>query len=221
MTDQERIEQLRSELHAHNYNYYVKSAPTIADSEFDALMRELIALEQQHPELYDANSPSVRVGSDLNNEFEQVPHSIPMLSLGNTYSRSDVEDFYNRVREGLNGESFDICCELKFDGLSISLIYESYRLVRAITRGDGTRGDDVTANIKTIKTIPLVMPSHCGCPANFEMRGEVLMPWKSFEQLNAEREANEETLFANPRNAASGTLKSKNSAVVADRKSVV
>lgn len=218
MTDQERIEQLRSELHAHNYNYYVKSAPTIADSEFDALMRELIALEQQHPELYDANSPSVRVGSDLNNEFEQVPHSIPMLSLGNTYSRSDVEDFYNRVREGLNGESFDICCELKFDGLSISLIYESYRLVRAITRGDGTRGDDVTANIKTIKTIPLVMPSHCGCPANFEMRGEVLMPWKSFEQLNAEREANEETLFANPRNAASGTLKSKNSAVVAHRK---
>ena len=174
-------------------------------------------LERKHPEMADVNSPSVRVGSDLSQDFVQVEHTVPMLSLGNTYSREDIEDFYNRVREGLNGEEFEVCCEQKFDGLSISLIYEDFRLVRAVTRGDGVRGDDVTANVKTIRTIPLELPRECGAPANFEIRGEVLMPWTSFERLNAEREAREEPLFANPRNAASGTLKSKSSAVVAHR----
>lgn len=217
MTEEERILQLRHELHQHNYNYYVKSAPTITDQAFDGLMAELMELERKHPEMADANSPSVRVGSDLSQDFVQVNHTVPMLSLGNTYSREDIEDFYNRVREGLNGEKFEVCCEQKFDGLSISLIYENYRLVRAVTRGDGVRGDDVTANVKTIRTIPLELPRDCGCPADFEIRGEVLMPWESFERLNAEREAREEPLFANPRNAASGTLKSKSSAVVAHR----
>lgn len=217
MTETDRILQLRKELHQHNYNYYVKNAPVISDQEFDSLMAELMALEAQHPEMADANSPSVRVGSDLSQDFVQVQHTVPMLSLGNTYSRADVEEFYNRVREGLNGEPFEICCEQKFDGLSISLVYENYRLVRAVTRGDGAKGDDVTANVKTIRTIPLELPHDCGCPPNFEIRGEVLMPWTSFERLNKEREAREEPLFANPRNAASGTLKSKSSAVVAHR----
>lgn len=216
-SEQERILQLRKELHQHNYNYYILNSPTISDQEFDFLMHELIDLEARHPEMADANSPSVRVGSDLTNEFVQVVHITPMLSLGNTYSRADVEAFYNRVKEGLNGEPFEICCEQKFDGLSISLTYENYRLVRAVTRGDGIQGDDVTANVKTIRTIPLELPQNCGCPPDFEIRGEVLMPWKSFEKLNIEREAKEEPLFANPRNAASGTLKSKNSAVVAHR----
>lgn len=217
MTEIDRILQLRKELHQHNYNYYVKNAPVISDQEFDSLMAELMALEAQHPEMADANSPSVRVGSDLSQDFVQVQHTVPMLSLGNTYSRADVEEFYNRVREGLNGEPFEICCEQKFDGLSISLVYENYRLVRAVTRGDGTKGDDVTANVKTIRTIPLELPHDCGCPPDFEIRGEVLMPWTSFERLNKEREAREEPLFANPRNAASGTLKSKSSALVAHR----
>mgnify|MGYP003226497403 FL=1 len=217
MTEEERILQLRRELHQYNYNYYVKSAPTITDQAFDGLMAELMELERKHPEMADVNSPSVRVGSDLSQDFVQVEHTVPMLSLGNTYSREDIEDFYNRVREGLNGEEFEVCCEQKFDGLSISLIYEDFRLVRAVTRGDGVRGDDVTANVKTIRTIPLELPRECGAPANFEIRGEVLMPWTSFERLNAEREAREEPLFANPRNAASGTLKSKSSAVVAHR----
>lgn len=217
MTEIDRILQLRKELHQHNYNYYVKNAPVISDQEFDSLMAELMALEAQHPEMADVNSPSVRVGSDLSQDFVQVQHTVPMLSLGNTYSSADVEEFYNRVREGLNGEPFEICCEQKFDGLSISLVYENYRLVRAVTRGDGTKGDDVTANVKTIRTIPLELPHDCGCPPDFEIRGEVLMPWTSFERLNKEREAREEPLFANPRNAASGTLKSKSSAVVAHR----
>ena len=212
-----RILQLRNELHQHNYNYYVLNAPTISDQEFDALMKELMDLEALHPELADPNSPSVRVGSDINHEFVQVAHTRPMLSLGNTYSREDVEDFYRRVQEGLGGEPFEICCELKFDGLSISLIYENRRLVRAVTRGDGGKGDDVTANVKTIRTIPLQLTEASGAPEDFEIRGEILMPWSSFERLNAEREAREEPLFANPRNAASGTLKSKNSAVVARR----
>lgn len=212
-----RILQLRNELHQHNYNYYVLNAPTISDQEFDALMKELMDLEALHPELADPNSPSVRVGSDINHEFVQVAHTRPMLSLGNTYSREDVEDFYRRVQEGLGGEPFEICCELKFDGLSISLIYENRRLVRAVTRGDGVKGDDVTANVKTIRTIPLQLTEASGAPEDFEIRGEILMPWSSFERLNAEREAREEPLFANPRNAASGTLKSKNSAVVARR----
>lgn len=217
MTESARILQLREELHRHNYNYYILNSPTISDQEFDKLMHELISLEARHPELADPNSPSVRVGSDLNQDFVQVRHERPMLSLGNTYSRSDVELFFNRVREWLDGEDFEVCCELKFDGLSISLSYEDGQLVRAVTRGDGLVGDDVTNNIKTIKSIPLQLPKGGDYPASFEMRGEVLMPWKSFEKLNAAREAREEPLFANPRNAASGTLKSKNSAVVAQR----
>ena len=218
MDEKQRILQLRQELHQHNHNYYIDNAPTISDQEFDALMRELMDLEALHPEMADPNSPSVRVGSDLSNDFEQVEHAVPMLSLGNTYSRADVEDFYNRVSEGLGGEPFEVCCEQKFDGLSISLLYEHGRLVRAVTRGDGVRGDDVTANVKTIRTVPLQLPEGCGCPDRFEIRGEVLMPWESFEKLNAEREAREEPLFANPRNAASGTLKSKKTSVVAHRR---
>ena len=218
MNETERILQLRAELHQHNRNDYVHHAPTISDQAFDALMDELMALEKKHPEMADPNSPSVRVGSDISQDFVQVAHQRPMLSLGNTYSRGEVEAFFNRVREGLDGEPFEICCELKFDGLSISLIYEHHRLVRAVTRGDGVQGDDVTENVKTIRTIPLTLPAECPCPEEFEIRGEVLMPWQSFEKLNAEREAREEQLFANPRNAASGTLKSKNSAIVAKRR---
>ncbi len=218
MNETERILQLRAELHQHNQNYYVHHAPTISDQALDALMDELMALEKKHPEMADPDSRSVRVGSDISQDFVQVAHQRPMLSLGNTYSRGEVEAFFNRVREGLDGEPFEICCELKFDGLSISLIYEHHRLVRAVTRGDGVQGDDVTENVKTIRTIPLTLPAECPCPEEFEIRGEVLMPWQSFEKLNAEREAREEQLFANPRNAASGTLKSKNSAVVAKRR---
>lgn len=216
MTPKERIFQLRAELHQHNYNYYVLNAPEISDKLFDDLMRELQDLEQQHPDLYDSNSPTQRVGSDLSREFEQVAHRYPMLSLGNTYSEAEVTDFYERVRKSLGTDAFDICCELKFDGTSISLTYEEGKLVRAVTRGDGVQGDDVTANVRTIRSIPLQL--HGGYPANFEIRGEILMPWTSFEALNREREAREEPLFANPRNAASGTLKSQSSAVVASRK---
>ena len=217
MSDQEQILSLRSELHRHNYNYYVKNAPTISDREFDEKMHLLMQLEERHPELYDANSPSQRVGSDLNHEFTQVRHRYPMLSLANTYNRDDVQAFYDRVSQGLGGEAFEVCCELKFDGLSISLIYEHGRLVRAVTRGDGEQGDDVTANVKTIRSIPLIL-NGSGWPDSFEIRGEVLMPWQSFEDLNRQRELAEEPLFANPRNAASGTLKSKNSVVVAQRR---
>lgn len=216
MTEIERINQLRNELHAHNYNYYVLNAPVISDQEFDKLMRELQDLEAKHPECFDANSPTMRVGSDLNKNFTQVEHKYPMLSLGNTYSESEVADFYERVRKSLN-EDFEICCEMKFDGTSISLTYEDGKLVRAVTRGDGVKGDDVTDNVKTIRSIPLVLHGE-GYPKNFEIRGEILMPWTVFEDLNRERELREEPLFANPRNAASGTLKSQNSAVVASRK---
>lgn len=216
MTEIERIDQLREELHTHNYNYYILNAPVISDREFDMLMRELQDLEAKHPEHYDPNSPSVRVGSDLNKNFTQAEHKYPMLSLGNTYSQSEVAEFYERVSKSLN-EDFEICCEMKFDGTSISLTYEDGKLVRAVTRGDGTRGDDVTDNVKTIRAIPLVLPGK-GYPQSFEMRGEILMPWKVFEELNRERELREEPLFANPRNAASGTLKSQSSAVVASRK---
>lgn len=216
MTEIERIDLLRKELHAHNHNYYILNAPTISDQEFDRLMRELQELEAKHPEHYDENSPSQRVGSDLNKDFRQVAHKYPMLSLGNTYSQAEVTDFYERVRKSLN-EDFEICCELKFDGTSISLTYENGKLVQAVTRGDGVRGDDVTDNVKTIRSIPLVLQGE-GYPESFEIRGEILMPWKVFEELNRERELREEPLFANPRNAASGTLKSQNSAVVASRK---
>jgi DNA ligase (NAD+) len=215
MTVKEKIDQLRAELHKHNYNYYVLNAPEISDKEFDDLMRELQDLEKEHPEYQDDNSPTMRVGSDLNKNFTQVAHKYPMLSLGNTYSENEVTDFYERVKKALN-EDFEICCELKYDGTSISLTYEDGKLVRAVTRGDGEKGDDVTDNVKTIRTIPLVL--HGDYPKSFEIRGEILMPWVVFEELNREKEAREEPLFANPRNAASGTLKLQNSAIVASRK---
>lgn len=217
MDEKARIEQLRTELHRHNYQYYVMNKPEISDIEFDHLMRELQDLELRHPELFDPNSPTQRVGSDINHEFKQVAHKRPMLSLANTYNKEEVTEWYERVNDGLQGQPFQVCCEMKFDGLSISLHYEHGRLVRAVTRGDGQQGDDVTENIKTIRSIPLVLPQGLDYPDEFEIRGEVLMPWESFEALNREREAAEEPLFANPRNAASGTLKSKNSAVVAQR----
>ena len=216
MTEQDQILALREELHQHNYNYYVLNAPTISEKEFDDKMRLLQDLEKLHPEMYDPNSPTMRVGSDLSKDFKQVYHQYPMLSLGNTYSESEVTDFYNRVRELLGSEDFEICCELKFDGTSISLVYEDGKLLQAVTRGDGEKGDDVTDNVKTIRSIPLVL--HGDYPQRFEIRGEILMPWVVFEDLNREREAREEPLFANPRNAASGTLKLQNSSVVASRK---
>ena len=215
MTVKEKIDQLSADLHRHNYNYYVLNAPEISDKEFDDRMRELQELEKEHPEYQDDNSPTMRVGSDLNKNFTQVAHKYPMLSLGNTYSESEVTDFYDRVKKALN-EDFEICCELKYDGTSISLTYENGKLVRAVTRGDGEKGDDVTDNVKTIRTIPLVL--HGSYPESFEIRGEILMPWEVFEELNREKEAREEPLFANPRNAASGTLKLQNSAIVASRK---
>ena len=215
--DKEEILSLREDLHRHNYNYYVLNAPVISDEEFDMKMHRLQDLEQMYPELDDPNSPTRRVGSDLNNEFQTVLHKRPMLSLANTYNRQEVAEFYQRVSEGLHGAPFEICCELKFDGLSISLHYERGRLVRAVTRGDGVQGDDVTENVRTIRTIPLSLPAGGTYPDEFEIRGEVLMPWASFDRLNSEREREGEPLFANPRNAASGTLKSKNSSVVAQR----
>lgn len=215
--DKEEILSLREELHRHNYNYYVLNAPVISDEEFDMKMHRLQDLEQMYPELDDPNSPTRRVGSDLNNEFQTVLHKRPMLSLANTYNRQEVAEFYQRVSEGLHGAPFEICCELKFDGLSISLHYEKGRLVRAVTRGDGVQGDDVTENVRTIRTVPLSLPVGGTYPDEFEIRGEVLMPWASFDRLNSEREREGEPLFANPRNAASGTLKSKNSSVVAQR----
>lgn len=218
MKEQDEILQLREELHQHNHNYYVLNAPTIGDQQFDEMMHRLQELEERHPEMYDANSPSQRVGSDLNNEFQTVQHKRPMLSLSNTYNQQEVSEFYQRVKEGLQGEPFQVCCEMKFDGLSISLHYEKGRLVRAVTRGDGVQGDDVTENVRTIRSIPLVLPAGLDYPDEFEIRGEVLMPFSSFEQLNKERENRGEALFANPRNAASGTLKSKDSRVVAERK---
>lgn len=218
MNETDRIVALREELHRHNYNYYVLNQPTISDQEFDALLRELQDLESSHPELFDPNSPTQRVGSDLTSDFETVLHSRPMLSLANTYNKEEVREFYERVRGGLEDEAFEICCELKFDGLSISLHYEQGRLVRAVTRGDGVQGDDVTANVRTIRSIPLQLQTGGDWPQEFEIRGEILMPWSSFEALNREREAREEPLFANPRNAASGTLKQKQTSVVAQRK---
>lgn len=215
MNIKERIEELRAELHRHNHNYYVLNAPEISDKQFDDMMRELQDLEKEHPEYQDENSPTMRVGSDINKNFTQVAHKYPMLSLGNTYSESEVAEFYERVKKALN-EDFEICCELKYDGTSISLTYEDGKLIRAVTRGDGEKGDDVTDNVKTIRCIPLVL--HGNYPPSFEIRGEILMPWVVFEELNREKEAREEPLFANPRNAASGTLKLQNSAIVASRK---
>ena len=218
MTDifKQRIDELRQELNRHNYNYYVLNSPEISDKEFDDLMRELQSLEEAHPEYYDSYSPTQRVGSDINTAFTQVAHERPMMSLSNSYSIAEVEDFLRRAKNGLNGESCEIVGEMKFDGTSISLSYENGRLTRAVTRGDGVRGDDVTANVMTIKSIPLQLQG-TGYPDKFEVRGEILMPWKSFEELNKERAYNEEPLFANPRNAAAGTLKLQNSAEVARR----
>lgn len=216
MDEKERIEQLRRELHEHNHRYYVLNQPTISDQDFDFLMHELQDLEARHPEMADPNSPTQRVGSDLQTGFRQVDHRYPMLSLANTYSEGDVREWYESVRKGLAGEDFEVCCEMKYDGLSISLTYIDGHLTQAVTRGDGVHGDDVTQNVRTIRAIPLVLPGE-GYPQEFEIRGEILMPWSSFERLNAEREAAEEPLFANPRNAASGTLKSLDSHVVAQR----
>ncbi len=215
MTPQERILQLRAELHGHNHNYYVLNSPTISDYDFDMLLKELQQLEAEHPEMHDPTSPTMRVGSDITKEFRQVAHKYPMLSLGNTYSKAEVAEFFDRVKRSLN-EEFEICCELKFDGTSISLTYIDGKLERAVTRGDGEKGDDVTANVRTIRTVPLVL-SGSSYPAEFEIRGEVLMPWSVFDRLNEERARNEEPLFANPRNAASGTLKLQDSSVVAKR----
>ena len=241
MDEIQRINQLRKELHEHNYRYYVLNQPTIGDQEFDFLMHELQDLEAKHPEMADPNSPTQRVGSDLNEEFRQVEHKYPMLSLANTYNEQDVADWYESVRKGLAGEDFEVCCEMKYDGLSISLTYVDGKLTQAVTRGDGVHGDDVTANVKTIRSIPLVLKMrneelemrnddnqtsaetafssnhNSSFPHEFEIRGEILMPWTVFERLNKEREAAEEPLFANPRNAASGTLKSQKSSLVASR----
>ncbi|MBR5084039.1 MAG: NAD-dependent DNA ligase LigA [Prevotella sp.] len=231
MTEKERILQLRRELHEHNHRYYVLNQPTISDQDFDYMMHELQDLEARHPELADPNSPTQRVGSDLNQEFTQVAHKYPMLSLANTYSESDVEEWFNSVTKLLDGEPFEVCCELKYDGLSISLTYEHGQLVRGVTRGDGVHGDDVTANVKTIRSIPLILSGwqnkpqvqdlfsqfESTIPDVFEIRGEILMPWAVFDRLNVEREAAGEPLFANPRNAASGTLKSQKSELVASR----
>ena len=221
MDEKDRIIQLRKELHEHNYRYYVLNQPTIGDQDFDFLMHELQDLEARHPELADPNSPTQRVGSDLNAEFQQVAHKYPMLSLANTYNEQDVSDWYESVKKGLAGEDFEVCCETKYDGLSISLTYVDGKFTQAVTRGDGIHGDDVTANVKTIRSIPLVLgiqgDTVPAIPREFEIRGEILMPWRVFERLNKEREEAEEPLFANPRNAASGTLKSQKSSLVASR----
>ena len=209
--------QLRRELNEHNYKYYVLNQPTIGDQEFDFMMHELQDLEARHPEMADPASPTQRVGSDVSTEFRQVAHKYPMLSLANTYNEQDVADFYNSVKKGLGGEDFEICCEMKYDGLSISLTYVDGRLTQAVTRGDGVHGDDVTANVRTIRSIPLVLKDG-DWPREFEIRGEILLPWREFERINSEREAAEEPLFANPRNAASGTLKSLDPKVAASRR---
>lgn len=212
----EYINLLRKELHQHNYNYYVLNTPLISDKEFDDKLRELQELESKYPEFFDPLSPTQRVGSDLSTGFKQSSHQYPMLSLGNTYTFEEVSDFYQRVQKALQ-EPFELVCELKYDGTSISLIYENGKLLRAVTRGDGVKGDVVTANVKTIRTIPLQLQG-TDYPDRFEIRGEILMPWSVFDQLNKEREEQEESLFANPRNAGSGTLKLQNSAEVASRK---
>ena len=206
MSPQQRADELRRIINAHNYRYYVLNEPSISDRDFDNLLKELEQIEKDHPELDDPLSPTHRVGSDLTTGFEQAMHIRPMLSLGNTYRVEEVDAFFARVKDGLEGEEFEIVGEMKFDGTSISLIYEDGRLVRAVTRGDGTRGDVVTENIKTIRSIPLTLQGE-GWPHSLEIRGEVLLPWKEFDRLNSERAFNEEPLFANPRNAASGTLK--------------
>lgn len=216
MNETDRILELRRLLHEANHRYYVLNQPTMSDQDFDFKMHELEDLEARHPELFDPNSPTQRVGSDIQSSFQQVQHRFPMLSLSNTYNEQDVAEWYNQVKNGLGGEEFEVCCEMKYDGLSISLTYEDGRLIRAVTRGDGVQGDDVTQNVKTIRSIPLVL-TEGDYPQDFEIRGEILMPWDSFNRINAEREEAGEQTFANPRNAASGTLKSQDSRVVAQR----
>lgn len=213
----QRIQELRQQLNEHNHNYYVLNQPTISDQEFDSLMRELQDLEQSYPQYADPLSPTQRVGSDINKAFKQVVHRRPMMSLANSYNIGEVQDFLRRAQDGLGGESCEIVGEMKYDGTSISLHYEHGRLVQAVTRGDGVQGDDVTSNVLTIKSIPLELTAGLDYPEYFEVRGEILLPWASFERLNKEREFNEEPLFANPRNAAAGTLKLQNSAEVARR----
>lgn len=216
MTETQRILELRQLLHEANHRYYVLNQPVLSDQDFDFMMHELEDLERKHPEMADPNSPTQRVGSDLQTEFRQVAHRYPMLSLANTYNAQDVADWYRQVKEGLGGEDFEVCCEMKYDGLSISLTYEDGRLVRAVTRGDGVKGDDVTPNVRTIKCIPLQLAKG-DWPHIFEIRGEVLLPWDNFRRINEEREEEGEPPFANPRNAASGTLKLQNSRTVAAR----
>lgn len=211
-----KIEALRTELHRHNHNYYVLNSPEISDKDFDMMLKDLEKLEKEFPEFDDPLSPTRRVGSDLTKGFEHVVHARPMMSLSNSYSLEEVDDWFLRIRKALEGEKFDIVGEMKFDGTSISITYKNGRLVRAVTRGDGTQGDDVTANVKTIRSIPLQLQPG-DWPEEFEIRGEILMPWEVFEKLNAERAYNEEPLFANPRNAASGTLKMQDSREVARR----
>lgn len=215
-TVKEQIDALREELSQANYDYYVMSNPTMSDYDFDMKLKQLSQLETAHPEYSDPNSPTQRVGSDLTKSFVQVVHKYPMLSLGNTYTEDEVTEFYNRVKKGLN-DDFEIVCELKYDGTSISLTYIDGKLVQAVTRGDGVRGDDVTANVRTIRSIPLQLRGK-GYPHEFEIRGEILMPWAEFERLNKERQEQEEQLFANPRNACSGTLKQQDPKIVASRK---
>lgn len=215
-TAKEQLEALRKELNEYNYNYYVLSKPTISDYEFDQKLKQLTELEEQNPDYFDPNSPSQRVGSDINKAFNQVVHKYPMLSLGNTYSEAEVTEFYERVQKTLNTD-FEIVCELKYDGTSISLTYVDGQLVQAVTRGDGVQGDDVTANVRTIRSIPLSLHGD-NYPREFEIRGEILMPWNVFEELNEQRAEQEEQLFANPRNAASGTLKQQDPKIVASRK---
>jgi len=214
---EQRIKELREAINRHNHNYYVLNAPTISDQEFDAMLRELQDLEREYPQYQDPLSPTQRVGSDITKGFSQVRHERPMMSLSNSYSIDEVQDFLRRAQDGLGGEASEIVGEMKYDGTSISVTYEHGRLVRAVTRGDGVQGDDVTANVITIKSVPLEISGVEDLPDKFEVRGEIVLPWKSFEKLNQERQFNEEPLFANPRNAAAGTLKLQNSAEVARR----
>ena len=213
----QRIDELRQQLNEHNHNYYVLNQPTISDQEFDQLLRELQELEEAYPQYADPLSPTQRVGSDLSKGFVQVEHARPMMSLANSYNIDEVQDFLRRAQEGLGGEPCEIVGEMKYDGTSISVTYEHGRLVRAVTRGDGVRGDDVTSNVITIRSVPLQLADGLDWPDRFEVRGEILLPWERFDQLNQERQQNEEPLFANPRNAAAGTLKLQNSAEVARR----
>ena len=215
MAPKERIEELHEKLNEYNRLYYVENTPAVSDRQFDEMLRELQELEQRYPEYYDVNSPTQRVGSDMTNRFEAVRHRYPMMSLANTYSLEELREFYDRVTKETGDTEF--ACELKFDGTAISLTYEEGRLVRAVTRGDGTMGDDVTANVRTIRSIPLVL-SGDDWPRYFEMRGEIYMPRAVFAALNREKEEIGEQPFANPRNAAAGTLKLQNSSVVASRR---